>query len=227
MAFSDEGVLGIEVPLLATGLQPNTLYDWNYTTTPQSGLGGRNVVYPRGRVLGGSSSINLMIWTRSSQDDFNRYATVSGDNGWSWNAIKPYYQKLEHFVPPTDHHNTANEINIGIHGTTGPVNITLPNAPYPIDSRVNATLGELSDQYPYNTDMNSGNPLGVGWTQSTYGNGIRSSASSSYIRPVLSRPNLDVLVNTVVTKVIQTGHDFFTGLPVFSGVEVAQSATCT
>ncbi len=58
MAFSDEGVLGIEVPLLATGLQPNTLYDWNYTTTPQSGLGGRNVVYPRGRVLGGSSSIS-------------------------------------------------------------------------------------------------------------------------------------------------------------------------
>lgn len=58
MAFSDEGVLGIEVPLLATGLQPNTVYDWNYTTTSQPGLGGRNVVYPRGRVLGGSSSIS-------------------------------------------------------------------------------------------------------------------------------------------------------------------------
>lgn len=57
-AFSDEGVVGIQVPLLATKLQPNTLYDWNYTTTPQAGLDGRDVVYPRGRVLGGSSSIS-------------------------------------------------------------------------------------------------------------------------------------------------------------------------
>ncbi|PIL23708.1 hypothetical protein GSI_13457 [Ganoderma sinense ZZ0214-1] len=221
----DDGVLAIEVPLLATGLQPNTVYDWNYTTTPQPGLDGRDVVYPRGRVLGGSSSINLMIWTWSSQDDFNRYATVSGDNGWSWNAIEPYYKKIEQVVAPTDHHDTSNEINISIHGTNGPVNITTPNAPYPIDSRVNATLGELSDQYPYNRDMNSGNPLGVGWTQSTYGNGIRSSASSSYIRPFISRPNLDVLVNTVVTRVIKTGRDVLTGLPIFSGVEVAQSKT--
>ena len=58
VAFSDEGVVGIQVPLLATKLQPNTLYDWNYTTTPQAGLDGRDVVYPRGRVLGGSSSIS-------------------------------------------------------------------------------------------------------------------------------------------------------------------------
>nr|VWO99079.1 Alcohol oxidase [Ganoderma boninense] len=222
---SDDGVFGIEVPLLATGLQPNTLYDWNYTTTPQSGLDGRDVVYPRGRVLGGSSSINLMIWTRGSQDDFNRYATFSGDNGWSWDAIEPYFKKIEQVVAPTDHHDTSDEINISIHGTRGPVNITTPNAPYPIDSRVNATLGELSDQYPYNRDMNSGNPLGVGWTQSTYGNGIRSSASSSYIRPFTSRQNLDVLVNTVVTRVLKTGRDASTGLPIFSGVEIAQSKT--
>ena len=67
----------------------------------------------------------------------------------------------------------------------------------------------------------------VGWTQSTYGNGIRSSATSSYIDPFTSRPNLDVLVNTVVTRVIKTGRDILTGLPIFSGVEVAQSETCT
>uniref|UniRef100_A0A5K1K0S2 Glucose oxidase n=1 Tax=Ganoderma boninense TaxID=34458 RepID=A0A5K1K0S2_9APHY len=222
---SDEDVLTIQVPYLAFDLEPNTIYDWNYTTTSQPGLGGRNIVYPRGHVLGGSTSINLMIWTRSSRDDFDRYAMVSGDDGWSWDAIEPYYRKIERFVPPVDHHNTSGEIDIGIHGIRGPVNITVANAPYPIDSRVNATSRELSDQYPYNMDMNSGNPIGIGWTQGAYGNGIRASASSSYIRPFTSRPNLDVLVNAVTTRVLRTGHDIETGLPIFSSVEVAQSKT--
>ncbi|PIL23707.1 hypothetical protein GSI_13456 [Ganoderma sinense ZZ0214-1] len=222
---SDEGLLDIQVPYLAFDLEPNTVYDWNYTTTSQPGLGGRNILYPRGRVLGGSTSINLMVWTRSSRDDFDRYAMVSGDDGWSWNAIEPYYRKIEHVVPPVDHHNTTDEIDIGIHGTRGPVNITTANAPYPIDPHVNATSQELGNQYPYNRDMNSGNPLGIGWTQGTYGNGVRSSASSSYIHPFTSRPNLDVLVNATVTRVLRTGHDVETGLPIFSGVEVAQSKT--
>ncbi|TBU50173.1 alcohol oxidase [Dichomitus squalens] len=222
---SDEGVLQIEVPYLALELQPNTTYDWNYTTVPQTGLGGRAIAYTRGHVLGGSSSINIMAWTRSSLDDFNRYAAVSGDDGWSWDAIEPYFKKIEHFVPPVDHHNTSGQIDIQIHGTRGPLNITVNNTPYPMDSHVINTTQELGDEYPFNIDMNSGHPLGIGWAQSATGNGMRSSASSSYIRPVLSRPNLDVLVNTVATKLLRSGHDNVTGVPVFSGVEVAQSST--
>ena len=67
---------------------------------------------------------------------------------------------------------------------------------------------------------------GIGWAQSATGNGMRSSASSSYIRPVLSRPNLFVLVNTVATKLLTSGNDTEAGIPVVSGVEVAQSSAC-
>ncbi|KAM5535604.1 hypothetical protein V8D89_010771 [Ganoderma adspersum] len=123
--------------------------------------------------------------SRSSRDDFDKYAEVSGDDGWSWGAIEPYYRKIEHFVPPVDHHNTSGEIDIAIHGTRGPLNITTANAPYPIDSHINATSQELNDQYPYNRDMNCGNPLGIGWTQGTYGNGIRSKIAQSDASPVL------------------------------------------
>ncbi|TBU54878.1 aryl-alcohol-oxidase from pleurotus Eryingii [Dichomitus squalens] len=222
---SDEGVLPIEVPYLAYELQPNTTHDWNYTTTPQTGLDGRAVIYSRGRVLGGSSSINVMAYTRSSRDDFDRYAAVGGDQGWSWDAIEPYYRKLEHLVPPVDHHNTSGQVEWQIHGTRGPLNITVANAPFPIDSHVVATTQELSEEYPYNEDMNSGYPLGIGWAQATYGNGIRATASSSYIRPVISRPNLDVLINTITTKILRSRHSDEAGVPVFSGVEVAQSST--
>ena len=110
-----------------------------------------------------------------------------------------------------------------------------------------ATTQELSDDYPFNRDMNSGQSLGIGlymsssmvcnmdpdfqyaeigWAQSATGNGMRSSASSSYIRPVLSRLNLFVLVNTVATKLLTSSNDTEAGIPVVSGVEVAQFSTC-
>ncbi|RPD70661.1 alcohol oxidase [Lentinus tigrinus ALCF2SS1-7] len=220
---TDEGVLAIEVPYLAGQLQPNTPYDWNYTTTPQQGLNGRVVSYARGHVLGGSSSLNLMVWTRSSRDDFDSYAAVSGDPGWSWSAIQPYFQKAEHLVPPTDGHTTAGEIDPRIHSQHGYVNITLPNAEFPSDSHVITATQDLPAEFPFNLDSNSGNPIGLGWSQGTYGNGRRSSASSSYVHPFLSRGNFDVLVNTTATKLVQTG--LTNGKPEFRAIEVMQSST--
>nr|VWO99076.1 Zn(2)-C6 fungal-type domain-containing protein [Ganoderma boninense] len=159
---NDEGILEIEVPYLGYTLQPDTAYDWNYTTTPQKGLDDRVILYSRGRVLGGSSSINLMVWTRSSRDDFDRYASVSGDDGWSWDAVEPYFREIEHLVPPVDHHNTSGQVDFDIHGHRGPVNITVANVPFPIDPHVYGTTQDLSKEFPYNGDMNSGNPIGIG-----------------------------------------------------------------
>jgi choline dehydrogenase-like flavoprotein len=110
--------------MLGPSLSPNTQYDWNYTTTAQTGLNGRQIPYPRkniqflhmyplnnsyagGRVLGGTSSINYCIWNTGSKDDFDHYARVSGDNGWSWDSMKQYRLKAERFVPPTDGHDTV------------------------------------------------------------------------------------------------------------------------
>ncbi|RPD55482.1 alcohol oxidase [Lentinus tigrinus ALCF2SS1-7] len=218
---SDQGVLDIQNPFLAGGLQGSP-FDWNYTTTAQKGLNGHTVAYARGHVLGGSSSINLMVWTRGSRDDFNTYASVSGDSGWSWNSIQKYFLKAERFVPPTDGHDVTGQINLKIHGTNGPVNLTVANAVLPTDSHVIATTQELAE-FPFNVDSNSGDPLGVGWILGAYGNGVRSSASSSYIDPFLSRKNLDVLVETTATKLVQTGTT--KGLPAFRAVEVQQSST--
>ncbi|KAI0640466.1 aryl-alcohol-oxidase from pleurotus Eryingii [Trametes meyenii] len=218
---SDTGVLPIEVPLLARQLQPNTAYDWNYTTVPQSGLNGRTVPYARGRVLGGSTSINFMVYSRGSKDDFNKYAELSEDSGWSWAAIEPYFRKLERLVPPADGHNTAGEIMSSIHGTAGPLNISLPGTLLPSDSHIQQTTREMSHEFPFNEDMNSGNPVGIGWLQGTYGGGIRQSASRAYLEPVLGRANLDVLVNTTVTEIIQTSIE--RGKHAFRGVQIAQS----
>lgn len=112
LGTSDEGQRDPLVPFLCVTVAPNTPYDWNYTTTPQVGLGGRSITYQRGHILGGSSSISelfhfpvplqwliahrldYMFYTRGSQDDYNRYAQITGDNGWSWNNLQPYFRKV-------------------------------------------------------------------------------------------------------------------------------------
>lgn len=91
--FRNDGVLASQVPFLYPTLA-NTQYDWNYTTTAQSGFAGRSIAYPRGKILGGTSSINAMIYTRGTVDDWNRWADVTGDKGWSWPLIYPYFIKV-------------------------------------------------------------------------------------------------------------------------------------
>ncbi|KAH8987297.1 aryl-alcohol-oxidase from pleurotus Eryingii, partial [Lactarius akahatsu] len=210
----------IPVPFLATTLAPSVV-SWNYTTVPQTGLGGRSIAYPRGRTLGGSTSINFMVWTRGPASDFDRLAHVTGDSGWSWNSLRSTLIGVETLVAPPDGHDTTGEINLAIHCSNGPVKISVQDTTA-LDSRIFNTTTQLAE-FPFNEDMNSGNPLGIGWTQYSIGGGQRSSASVSYLTPVLSRSNLDILINTQVTKVVRTGTQG--GLPIFRGVEIAQSAS--
>ncbi|KAI0052418.1 GMC oxidoreductase [Auriscalpium vulgare] len=213
----------IAIPFLCVGLAPDTPADWNYTSTVQPGLAGRTIDYPRGRVLGGSSSINYMIWNTGSSDDWDRYARVTGDSGWSWKAIQPFIKKVERIVPPADNHNTTGEYIPSIHGTSGPLGISLQGYPSLLDSRVIATTEQLSAEFPLNPDMNSGNPIGIGYSQFSVENGSRTSSATAYLEPALSSgSNLDVLVNTQVTKLFQTGTE--QGLPAIRGVQFAQSA---
>ncbi|KAI0632234.1 aryl-alcohol-oxidase from pleurotus Eryingii [Trametes polyzona] len=214
----------VEVPLLSMNLVNGSRYDWNYTTIPQAGLDGRRVGYPRGKVLGGSSTINWMFWVRAPQDDYNKYAQITGDEGWSWDAILPLWQKIERLVPPTDGHDTSGELNPRIHGTSGAINISTHNYPFPIDPYMIGASKELGGPVAYNEDYNSGDPLGLSWLQGSYGGGIRNSVATGYLGPALSRrSNLDVLIQTQVTKLIQTGLDG--EVPIFRGVEFAKSRT--
>ncbi|KAH9022200.1 aryl-alcohol-oxidase from pleurotus Eryingii [Lactarius pseudohatsudake] len=212
----------IRVPFLCTTLVPSDV-SYNETTVPQTGLGGRSIGYPRGRTLGGSSSVNYMVWNRGPASDFDRLAHETGDRGWSWKSLRRILTGVETLVPPPDGRDTTGEIDPSIHGSNGPVKISLHDRTA-LDSRIFSATSQLAE-FPFNKDMNSGNPLGFGWTQFSIGDGQRSSASVSYLTPVLCRPNLDVLVNTLATKVVQTGTH--RGLPIFRGVEIAQSASGT
>ncbi|KAI0642212.1 aryl-alcohol-oxidase from pleurotus Eryingii [Trametes meyenii] len=218
-----KGVLEIDMPLLAPYLLPNSPFDWNYTTVPQQGLGNRSVSYARGKVLGGSSKLNWMAWTRGARDDYDRFAKHTGDEGWSWNSILPLWRRIERLVPPVDNHNVTGEVDPSIHGLRGSVNISLPGARFPTDRPLIESAKELGGDFELIVDNNDGNPLGLAWAQSSIGGGSRHDAATSYIEPVLSRSNLDVLVQTHVTKLVQTGND--DGTPEFRGVEFSQSPT--
>ncbi|KAJ6451318.1 alcohol oxidase [Mycena sanguinolenta] len=206
---SNANVLDIIVPAFCTIATPQTPQDWNYTTIPQTGLNGRAIAYPRGFVLGGSSSVNYMAYTRGGRDDFDRFARVTGDKGWSWDSLIPYILKNERFGPPADHHNTTGQFDPAVHGFTGINSVSLPGSPTEIDSRVFEATDELSE-FPFNLDMNSGNTIGIGWMQATIKDGTRSSSATSYLAPeFINRPNLHVLLNARVTRVLPTGPTSF------------------
>ncbi|TFK33877.1 aryl-alcohol-oxidase from pleurotus Eryingii [Crucibulum laeve] len=215
---SDAGQLELQIPFLCTHTTPNTAWDWNYTTVPQAALNGVSISYPRGHVLGGSSSINCLVYTRGSKEDFDRYADVTGDKGWSWDNMLPYFKKSERFTPPADGHNTTGQFDPSVHGFNGRVGVSLPGAATAIDGRANAAFDQLGGEFQRTLDYNSGSPVGFGWSQAVIGGSKRSSSSTAYLAPqYLQRSNLHVLVNSKVSRILQT--DTAGGLPVFRSVE--------
>ncbi|CAK5271577.1 unnamed protein product [Mycena citricolor] len=200
--ISNAGILNIEVPFYCVQASPQTSVDWNFTTVPQPALNNRSVAYPRGFVLGGSSSTNYMFYTRGTRDDYDRIANVTEDEGWSWDHLFPYMLKSERWTAPSDGHNTTGQFDPSVHGSSGINSVALSGFPSDIDSRVIAATKEVTGM-PFNLDMNSGNPLGIGWKQDTAANGLRSSAATSYLAPnFINRPNLHVVLNTRVTRVL-------------------------
>ncbi|KAJ6457961.1 aryl-alcohol oxidase precursor [Mycena sanguinolenta] len=218
------GVLDSIVPMLTQGLGPGSPWDWNFTTTPMEGFGGRSIPYPRGHLLGGSTSTNTMAFTRGSFEEWDNYAKLSGDEGWSWDNMHEYFFKNEKWTAPNDNHNTTGQYLPSAHSTTGMVSVSLPGFAHPFDSAVIATTQEFPDDFPFNLDMNSGRPLGLGWPQQTIGGPARSSGATSYLASqFLARTNLHVLTNTMVTKLVQTGTNG--GKPAFRSVQYTQSQT--
>ncbi|KAH8092604.1 aryl-alcohol-oxidase from pleurotus Eryingii [Cristinia sonorae] len=215
------GNLNIEVPFLGVAL-PGTSVDWNFTTVPQPGLNGRTIPYTRGFVLGGSSSVNLLTYHRGSDDVWDRWAQISGDSGWNWKSVEKYYLKSSRLVPPADGRNVAGLENPKVHGN-GPVEVSVPGFPVATDDIILKSAKQLGGRFAFHEDFNDGTVLGIGYMQSTIGEGQRSSGATAYLNPVFSRSNLDVLVNTHVTKLINTAAAKKT--PIMNKVELVQSRT--
>ncbi|KAF8056598.1 aryl-alcohol oxidase precursor [Lyophyllum atratum] len=217
---SHVGVLESQVPWLAANLF-GTKYDWNYTTVPQVGLGGRTVDIPRGRILGGCSSINFMIYTRSAVEDYDRWAKITGDSGWSWNNLQKYFKKNERLTPPADRHNTKGQLDPSVHSTNGLLATSQTGSSVPIDKKVITASQQLGGDFKFNLDVNSGDPLGIAWLQTIVDGrtGVRGSSANGYLAPqFLKRPNLHVLVNAEVSRLLQTSGK----VPAFRGVEFRQ-----
>ncbi|PBK61223.1 pyranose dehydrogenase [Armillaria solidipes] len=225
---STEDVLLAQVPFFCPEASPATPLDWNFTTTEQPGLNGRSISYPRGYGLGGSSAINYLLYTRGSSQDYDRYAQISGDPGWGWEALLPYFQKNERFVAPADHHNTSGEFDPAVHGFDGVTSVSLPGYPRGTDGLVIQATEELPDEFPFNLDYNSGYQLGIGWAPSTVGNGTRSSSETSYLGPAyVSRPNLHVLIHAHVTRILSSNTTSTSVKPTFDSVEFTQDDGAT
>ncbi|KAJ6527887.1 hypothetical protein DFH09DRAFT_935536, partial [Mycena vulgaris] len=121
---SNEGVLASEIPFLLNDLLGESVYSWNYTTIPQYGLNGRAMAFPEV-----SADTGWYTHTRGAADEFNRYAKLTGDEGWSWDQMLPYFLKQEAWTEPADQHDTLGQINPTVHGTDGPISVRLNGFP--------------------------------------------------------------------------------------------------
>ncbi|KAJ3531680.1 hypothetical protein NMY22_g8051 [Coprinellus aureogranulatus] len=198
------GVLELIVPAFQVNIGAN--YIWNYTSEPMPGLNGRTLPVPRGHVLGGSSSINGQVYTRGSKDDYGYWSRVTGDPGWEWDSVWPYIIRNEHWTEPAGGRNASGEYDPRVHGYDGNVRTSLPwNGALPNEVRALENAEIQADEFPVLVDVNAGRPIGLSRMQSTIGHGERSSAATAYLTPqVRDRPNLTILLNTYITRVLRT-----------------------
>ena len=184
----DSSVL-IHCPMGLALLAQNGQANGKYDTTPQPGLNGRKGYQPRGKVLGGSSSINAMIYIRGQQEDYNHWASL-GNPGWSWNDVLPYFKRSEDNARGAD----------AFHGKGGPLhvqNLTSPNPLGPVFAEAGRQAG-----YAINPDFNAASQEGVGSYQVTHKNGERWSAAKGYLTPNLGRSNLTVFTGALTSRIL-------------------------
>ncbi|KZT39180.1 aryl-alcohol oxidase-like protein [Sistotremastrum suecicum HHB10207 ss-3] len=216
--ISNEGLYLVSTPFFGPQASPNKAWTWNYTTVPQTACLNRTMNYQRGKLLGGTSSINYMIYTRGSHDYWDNIANYTGNPTWNWTNIEPYYIKAENWTEPADHHNTTGQFDPSVHGFSGPLSVSLPGSPNELSTRIFNTTLELPDTYPFLEDVGAGNGIGLGWMQATIDVDVRASSAQAYLAPkFIARPNLDVLIEQQVTKILFTKNS--KGLPHASGIE--------
>src|SRR5690242_2316185 len=182
----------LHVPLGYGKLFTNTRYNWCYRTEPQPECHGRNVIAPRGKTLGGSSSINGLIYIRGQAEDFDHWRQL-GNTGWSHDDVLPYFRRSEHQVRGAD----------TFHGTGGPLCVS-DVAKHPISEAFIAATTELG--FPRNDDFNGASRDGVGYHQTTTRNGKRCSTAVGYLRPAMQRANLRVMTEALTEKIVFEGR---------------------
>jgi choline dehydrogenase len=171
----------------------NPRTDWLYKTVAEAGLNGRALSYPRGRVLGGSSSINGMIYMRGQREDYDEWARATGDASWSWDAVLPVFRRSE------DYHGGTNEF----HGAGGEWRVEKQRLKW----KILETFAQAAQEQGIaaTDDFNRGDNSGVGYFDVNQKRGVRWNASKAFLREAMKRPNLTIITGALTERVIFEG----------------------
>ena len=187
----DKSVL-IHMPTAVVAMVPTKIHNWAFETMPQPGLNGRRGYQPRGKVLGGSSSINAMLYVRGHRWDYDHWAAL-GNPGWSYDEVLPYFKKAENNETYRD----------AFHGQGGPLNVAEIQQPSAMDALFLQAAHECG--LPILADYNGAEQYGAFMYQVTQKNGERCSAAKGYLTPYLGRPNLRVIPRALTQRLLFEG----------------------
>lgn len=188
---SDDSAL-VRMPAGIIALMRSKRRNWRYWTSPQAALGGRRVYIPRGKTLGGSSSVNAMIYTRGHPWDYDHWAAL-GNSGWSWNEVLPIFRRSENNARGAD----------AMHGSGGPLNVSDLRYVHPVTAAW--VRAAVAAGLPAQPDFNDPAQEGVGLYQVNQIGGERSNVARGYLVPVRDRPNLVVQTGCLATRVLLDG----------------------
>ena len=197
----DKSVL-IHAPAGLVAMVPTKHNNWAFETVPQKGFNGRKGYQPRGKTLGGSSSINAMVYVRGNRWDYDHWAEL-GNPGWSYDEVLPYFKCSEN----------NEQLNNAWHGQGGPLNITYPRHSSPLNEMF--LEAAALNGWPLNPDYNGADQIGAFMYQVTHINGERCSAAKAFLTPYRSRTNLCIVTNALSSRILLEGQRA-------SGVEYVQ-----
>ena len=180
----------IKVPALVGAALTLPQYSWELETVPQEHLNGRRIPIPRGRVLGGSSSVNGMVYFRGHPKDYDDWA-AAGNRGWAWADVLPYFIRSE---------NNTEYAGSPWHGHSGPMRVSSIRGPNPLNRVFAEAMQSL--QFRHCDDFNGPTPEGYGLRQGAIRDGLRESGVTAFLKPALGRPNLTVLTQTTLARIV-------------------------
>ena len=166
--------------------------NWRYSSQPEEGTANRRIPVPRGRLLGGSSSINGLVFVRGQPLDYDTWGQL-GNRGWSFDDVLPFFQKMEHYEHGED----------DLRSQGGPLRVSKATDEGPLYDAIKAASKELG--IPHNPDYNGKSQEGIVRTQTTISNGVRMSTARCYLNPVKNRSNLKIETDAHVQKLLFEG----------------------
>ena len=192
-AGGEDKNIWLKVPAGVPRVVGHPALTWGYMSEPESGLNGRQIIWPRGKTLGGSSAINGHVYMRGTAADYDGWEAL-GNSGWGWNDVLPYFRRSEnHFLGDSPWHGGRGELHVS-----------------PLHEPHRASIAFVDDAanlgIPRNDDFNGATQEGVGFLQFAIRNGVRDSAAAAFLHPVRQRPNLALQTGALVERLLLDGQ---------------------